>query len=135
MRTAFSTRSRDGLTPLTAFDYLYRDAGNFKARGTILLRGIMSSDDQKRLVDSLEAEEFFIAEQVAIPCLYDKLFELSDGPTPSDHAWHSFVDCRQVDPSETENRQLWGDTDDLLTAFESVSEWNVLLSPNAFGRT
>jgi len=65
----------------TAFDYMYRDAGNFKAFGTIVLKGYLSTGDQEIVCTSLDGGEFFVAEQVGVPALYDDLYKWSAGPT------------------------------------------------------
>lgn len=120
--------SRD-VQSIVAFDYLYRDAGNFKSFGTIILRGNLSLENQRRIINAMESEEFFVAEQVSIPSLYNELFKLSGGRIPSDHAWHSFSQFRQLD-LEPESEIVWGSSDDLLSAFEAVSEWDISMSPN-----
>jgi hypothetical protein len=49
---------------LTRFNYLYRDAGNFKSCGSILLEGKLSAEDQERILARLEDGLFFVAEQL-----------------------------------------------------------------------
>ena len=77
----------------TVFEYLYRDASNFKAYGSILLRGDFSRDQHNELIQSLEGGEFFIAEQVGMPPLYDLLFQFDGGPTGQDHACTPSTGC------------------------------------------
>jgi hypothetical protein len=116
---------------LTAFDYMYRDAGNFKAHGSILISGRLSGGEKSRILDAMEANEFFIAEQLAIPPLYDALFQYSDGRISSDHAWHSFCGFRELDPVQALPEPIWGQTHELVAAFEQIGEWDIFLSPNA----
>jgi hypothetical protein len=115
----------------SVFEYLYRDAGNHKAWGSILLSGTVSNSDANVLRDCLESREFFVAEQVGIPTLYAALWKLSDGPTEEDHAYHEFVDFRSATKQETASLQLWGDASQLLKVFRAVSRrWSCSLSPH-----
>lgn len=119
--------------PWTAFDYLYRDAGNFKARNCILLRGTLSQSQQDQIISRMDSSELFVAEQVGIPPLHAALWELSGGPTNEDHGWHSFEGFRDIEhPSETLLRQLWGLAGDFHARFLAVDEWDLRLSPNCY---
>lgn len=112
------------------FEYLYRDASNYKAWGEILLLGVPSQSDVASLKACLEAEMYFVAEQVGIPAVYKELWDLSGGPTDDDHALHEFVGLRAATVSETKAFPLFGELGSLLKAFEAVSEWDYSLSPN-----
>ena len=76
------------------FEYLYRDASNYKAWGSLVLRGGFNSSDLKILKSKFEAGSYFIAEQLRIPPLYAELWRYSDGPTMDDHVWHEFSSLR-----------------------------------------
>ena len=116
-------------TTTTAFEYRYRDASNYKAWGRILLNGRLSDADRALVIDSLEDGEFFVAEQVGIPPLYQALYQLSDGPTEDDHGWHEFVAFTDQVPADDE--PLWGSANDLALRFAGVKRWNVAMSENA----
>ncbi len=81
----------------TVFEYLYRDASNYKAHGQVWINGILSAGQRAEIIDCLEAEEFFVAEQAGIPSLAHLLFTYSNGPTDDDHGWHTFVGFRTED--------------------------------------
>ena len=115
---------------LTAFDYMYRDAGNFKAYGSIFVSGKMANEEEASILEAMEANEFFIAEQLAIPSLYATLFRYSDGMIDSDHAWHSFRGFRALDPISAPPELIWGQAHELVAAFEQIVEWDITLSPN-----
>jgi hypothetical protein len=85
------------------FEYLYRDAGNYKAFGAGLVRVGGGEDAEARIRAALGAEGTFVAEQCGIPPLYGGLWELSGGPTADDHALHEFVRLR---PADDEDRAL-----------------------------
>lgn len=60
-----------------AFEYLYRDASNYKAFGVLLLEGKASNSHRAKIIEVLDGGEFFIAEQVGVPTLYEELSLLS----------------------------------------------------------
>jgi hypothetical protein len=119
-------------TECAVFEYLYRDAANFKAWGQLLLKGAWTEQCQRRL-DSLLGDGLFVAEQVGIPALYAELYQHSGGHrTADDHAFHEFDCVRQATDGEARLLQPWGTVEQLLTAFEKVAgRWDVRLSPNA----
>lgn len=113
----------------TAFDYLYRDAGNFKAYGTIVLQGRVSDDDQLAFRKRLESSQFFVAEQLGVPPLYETLYQWSDGPTKADHCWHEFVEFREcVDLPEDAESVV--PAQEFVDRFKAVSSWDGSLSPH-----
>lgn len=82
------------------FEYLYRDASNYKACGEILLSGDPSKINIETLRACLESGEYFVAEQVGIPPVYKELWDMSGGPTSDDHALHEFVTLRAASEDE-----------------------------------
>jgi hypothetical protein len=112
------------------FDYMYRDAENYKAWRSLLLSGVPSQEDIAALRTCMESGEYFVAEQVGIPPLYEELWALSDGPTEDDHALHEFVELRSAKQEETETLPLFGELTKLLRTFQAVSRWDYSLSPN-----
>lgn len=112
------------------FEYLYRDASNYKAWGELLLSGTPSHLDEAALKTCLESEVFFVAEQVSIPSLYEELWALSGGRTEDDHALHEFVALRAASTVESEELPLFGNLSSVLRKFKAVSKWDYSLSPN-----
>ena len=117
------------MTERVVFDYMYRDAGNYKAFGALLLTGGVTEETRKRLVSKLVGGEFFIAEQVGIPTLYEELWGFSDGPTEDDHVWHTFNLFRPPMDGEA-NLPVWGSVSELVRRFEKIRFWNEALSPH-----
>jgi hypothetical protein len=117
-------------TEYCVFEYLYRDASNYKAWGELLLSGIPSQSDTTALRACLESEIYFIAEQVGIPAVYKELWDLSGGRTSDDHSLHEFVSLRVATVDERKALPLFGDLSSLLKTFEAVSKWDYSLSPN-----
>ncbi len=119
----------DDGAPLIGFEYRYRDAANFKTSSYVVLEGILSDQERAEIIDRLESGEFFIAEQVGIPALYEVLYEFSGGQTPNDHCWHEFVGFIDS-PIVIDDRRIWGSAKGLLSEFRSVVEWDLRLSPH-----
>ncbi len=111
------------------FEYCYRDAANYKAWGSLLLQGSCSESDIKDLRSHFDAGDFFIAEQLEIPPLYDELWALSGGPTIDDHVWHTFYTLRPAATEET-NTRVFGTVENLISKIKDVKTWNETLSPH-----
>lgn len=110
----------------TTFDYLYRDASNFKAFGSVTLDRRINDAELAAIRGKLDGGEFFIAEQVGVPPLYEKLYQSSGGPTEADHCWHEFVALRegcQLGPADLSAGEL-------VARFAEVRQWNQELSPH-----
>ena len=113
----------------SVFEYLYRNASNYKAWGTLLLRGTCSNADIESLREQFDSGEFFIAEQLGIPPLYAELWELGSGPTADDHVWHTFYAVRPATPEET-NVPVFCTVENLISRIKDVETWNETLSPH-----
>lgn len=115
---------------LSAMDYFYRDASNYKIFGSIFLSGKFDNATHSQLTECLDDGEYFIAEQIGVPPLYPVLFQIGGGPTDDDHAWHTIEGLRgEVElPAGTE---VWGSLTTLITAFRAAKgNWKPELSPN-----
>lgn len=114
---------------VAAFEYRYRDAGNFKAYGWVVLDRHLNSSEERLVRSRLESGEFFIAEQIGVPPLYDQLYQWSNGPTQSDHCWHEFVGFRELAalPEQATSKIA---ARDLVARFSIVQQWDEALSPN-----
>jgi hypothetical protein len=114
------------------FEYLYRDAGNFKARGRLLLEGVLAPDEVERLKERLFDREYFIAEQLNVPTPYEQLWD-ECGSEPSkelDHVWHEFSCVREASADDISQLDPWGPASRLLFAVENTSRWDESLSRN-----
>lgn len=105
-------------TDYTVFEYLYRDAGNFKAYGEILLEGGLSPEDERTLRACFVDGIFFDAEKFGVPSLRERLWAESDsGYTEElDHGWHEFVETRPASQEEVRECRSWGEVGELLRA-------------------
>jgi len=116
----------------TEFHYLYRDAGNFKVFGSVILKGRLDEKARATIINSMDEDGRFVAEQVGIPPLYEPLHQLTNGPSKADVCTHEFCHFEELPTaSQPMNAVLWGESDHLVAAFERVRVWAMKLSPNA----
>ena len=116
----------------SVFEYLYRDAGNFKAYGAVLLEGVLSDTEVDSLCRRFDGGEYFIAEQIGIPTLYQALWD-ECGCEPSDdmdHVWHEFHAIRLANPDDLSSLQRWGRVADFKDRIARIRRWDEALSRN-----
>lgn len=113
------------------FEYLYRDAGNWKTHGALLLVGDATTA-REELRACLDSGELFVAEQVGVPVLCQRHWDdCEDGPSELDHAFHEFVDLRPATEQEVAALGAAGHLEVLLARFQrAAGRWDVRLSPN-----
>lgn len=116
----------------SVFTYLYRDASNYKAWNDLLLVGHLTGEERMLMCRKFESGEFFIAEQLGIPTLYEALWESCqcEGPRGKDHVWHEFHEIRSATHDDIRNLDLWGDAKELAKRIADVVSWNEKLSNN-----
>ena len=112
----------------SVFEYLYRDAANWKAWGKLLLLGDVSPADVALMEVKLDAGEFFIPEQLGVPPLFHKLWQGSIRPSSDDHPWHELVALRAAMTEEIENCPKWGSLKTLLDRVKAVKSWDPIHS-------
>ncbi|QOW25514.1 hypothetical protein [Lysobacter sp. H23M47] len=111
-------------------EYLYRDAGNFKTYGALLLTGY-TPDADADLRACLEWGDQFVAEQVGVPVLCAEHWEsVGEGSSDLDHPFHEFVCLRPATAQEL-NLPHGGSLKTLVTRMQAArGRWDVTLSPN-----
>lgn len=91
---------------LTVVPYLYRDAGNYKVHGTIVLNGVLSAENKEAIRATLADFEKFIPVdlELGIPELQrqSEVF-----PSEDDHLWHELeldlaTEVQQLPPGTPE---------------------------------
>lgn len=110
----------------TAFSYIYRDASNYKASSIIYLSGKISKSQRRAVEGFLFDGEWFVAEQVGVPPLQDRLGE----PTADDHGFHEFEGWETY-RALPEDVSVHSSLEIFIRRFASVNEWNLDLSPIA----
>src|SRR3546814_15151748 len=81
----------------TVCEYMYRDAGNFKTEGRLLLSG-MDPEAGAVIRGCLEWGDQFVAEQVGVPALCEDHWDsVGEDPSDLDHTYHEFVCLRPAD--------------------------------------
>ena len=86
------------------FNYLYRDASNYKSWGAVLLEDDMSAHRSEELGRSLSGTNF-VARQLGVRDLRADLWKWSGGlPNDDDHGWHEVSDISAA--TEQDFREL-----------------------------
>lgn len=115
---------------LSVLEYLYRDAGNFKTHGALVLRGYQAGAEAM-VISCLEWGRQFVAEQVGIPSLCAAHWAaMGEGPSDLDHAYHEVLQLRPASEQE-QGMMPSGTLDALLGKMQAAAgRWDVRLSPN-----
>lgn len=108
----------------SVFTYLYRDAGNYKVPGLLLLLGTFTAAHDAAIRSACDGGELFVSEQVCISTLYAELYIYSNGPTIDDHGFHEFHGLRSATRDDALLLPLWGSLDDLVARFRAVQYWD-----------
>lgn len=112
------------------FEYMYRDAGNWKTFGVLIMRG-NTEDAQVRLEGCLAWANQFVAEQVNVPPLQKKHFaDCGEGPTDLDHAFHEFIRLRPATEEERAGMKVHCTLQEFVARMQKAAgQWDVTLSP------
>jgi len=112
------------------FEYFYRDGGNWKTFGRVLLSGYRRDADSS-LRTCLEWGNQFVAEQVGIPALHEAHFRsCGDGPSHLDHAFHEFLRLRPATPEQIAALPAALPLENLISRFQAAAgHWDVTKSP------
>lgn len=78
-------------SPVCRFDYLYRDASNYKGYGSVLLWGEATPENEAAIRAVLIDGMYFEAERVGVPTLYHLVRGDAEPVEGEDHGWHEFV--------------------------------------------
>lgn len=110
----------------SVLEYLYRDAGNWKTHGAVLLHGV-DPEAQDALRACLDWNAQFVAEQVLLPALQDRHWaEHEDEPNTLDHAFHEFVGLRSASTEEVALLADAGNLEAMLLRFSAAAgHWDV----------
>lgn len=113
------------------FEYMYRDAGNWKTYGVMLLAE-QAMEHREAVRACCEWGVLFVAEQIKVPSLCTEHWtNYSDEPSELDHAFHEFVDLRPATEEEVATMMVADTSTALLKRMQAAAgRWNVQLSPN-----
>ncbi|MBJ6979449.1 hypothetical protein [Luteimonas sp. MC1895] len=114
----------------TVFEYVYRDAGNFKTSGRLLLSG-QDTNAEAAIRGCLEWSDQFVAEQIGVPALCNEHWEsVGEDLSDLDHAFHEFVGLRDA-TKEDLTLTVWGSLELVVGRMQiAAGKWDVTLSPN-----
>ena len=116
------------------FEYMYRDAGNWKTHGALLLAGDANDARTVQLRQCCDSGELFVAEQVGVPSLCREHFaSCGEGPSDLEHAYHDFFGLRTATDEEVAILPLAGSLENLVERMQvAAKDWDVTLSPNCY---
>lgn len=103
------------------FEYLYRDASNYKSYGSVLLEGAFDKAKVASLLRYFEDGAFFIPEAIKIPELRSKLYE-NGGPNSDDHEYHEFVCLRTANDEDIVLLKLHDTLDEFIRVVANSSD-------------
>src|SRR5690606_6150479 len=128
---AMSKKSHPNPALLHAFEYLYRDAANWKTHGLVLLQGPCPATLQAQIIDSLDSGLYFVAEQVKLPPLQRRHnAEYGGADEDLDHAFHEFFELRPATADDLAQVELTVSAEDLGRLFAKAKrQWDCRLSP------
>lgn len=108
----------------TVFEYMYRDAANYKVHSCLWLEGDLNKEEKVRFPLLLEEGELFIAEQVSVPTLRSEEYGFGN-PTADDHVWHTFAGFR-LEVALPRDEKLHGTCSEFFMRFETVAgNWRI----------
>lgn len=73
----------------TLFEFMYRDASNYKQSGAVVLNGRIEEAEVDRIVAALNDGTFFIPEQVGLEHLHGQFTHGAAWDEDDDHVWHT----------------------------------------------
>ncbi|MEO8959646.1 MAG: hypothetical protein ABI304_11930 [Rudaea sp.] len=112
------------------FEYMYRDASNWKTYGEIMFSGGCTQGLHDELAACCEGNELFVAEQVDVRPLQPAHHIKYGGPSELDHAFHEFKGIRAATADDINRITLMGDLSDFVRRMHiSKGRWNCALSP------
>lgn len=101
------------------FEYLYRDASNYKIYGALLFEGIITENVINFINSHFDCGTFFIPEAIGIPELRSQLF-IYGGPNSDDHEFHEIVCIRKANTDDLAQLKPYGTFKDLLARIEKM---------------
>lgn len=114
----------------SVLEYMYRDAGNFKNCGKLLLSG-NAGGAEAIILGCLDWGNQFVAEQIGVPSLCRAHWEsVGEGPSDLDHAYHEFIRLRPATADEL-GLPGAGSLQVLLDRTQAAAgRWDATQSPN-----
>ena len=105
----------------SVFEYLYRDAGNYKTHAHVLLRGRALDEDHAAIHRALD-DSCFVPARVGLPSLHEQHWRDcgSEFDDELDHPLHEFAGLRPARPDDIEALAPNGTVAQLAVRFRRV---------------
>lgn len=101
----------------TKIEYLYRDADNYKKRNECIVSGLLTAEQEQKILDCRSEGQWFIPHLVGLP---EKQFD--DYDVESDHPWFELYDWSFEATALPATLDM--KADDLVAAFEACYACN-----------
>ena len=112
----------------SVFEYLFRDAGNYKTHGSVLLAGRATPETDATIRASLD-DVCFVAEQVGIAPLQPRHLRECGEADALDHGFHEFAGLGSVEAGQADGAAEMT-VAELVRRFRlATGRWNPALSP------
>jgi len=113
----------------TKISYFYRDADNYKAHHSVILKGKLSAKQISEILNKLEGGEMFIPRQVDLPPLQEqlKIYDTQDWGT--DHEWHELDKYSFENTSEKPTEEF--SATQFHKLFISIEKWEEFEPPQS----
>ncbi len=97
----------------TRFEYLYRDACNYKSYNDVVVSGVLNKTD---IQPYLKDKTFFIPSEIGLPDLQEMEF------SPDDHIWHEIESISPTNDAPT----ITFSAREIIEGFRKASQngWN-----------
>lgn len=118
--------------PYCVLEYLYRDAGNWKTYGEVVLAGRLRCAQVREVAMILDADRLFVPEQLGLPPLQAVHAKTYGAGAGLDHAFHELLGFRPAVAADLIGSGPVGSVDDLIAMLRRANrEWDCDLSPYA----
>lgn len=111
------------------FEYLYRDASNFKQFCGILVTGTATQQEISAIESTLFEGMHFIPEMVGLASLQHRFSDISIVPAIDDHEWHEVCGFEIATDEDIQQNDIVCSITELVGAFCAVRKWDPAFSP------
>lgn len=113
----------------TVFEYMYRDASNYKAFGSVVVKGKLTFKQLEPYLASESEGTEFIPSQVGMKDLQS---QLNSYPSEDDHVWHNI--CSETFEPTKAKPTLGITADELVSRFRKINkQWDVVAACKKHG--
>lgn len=106
----------------SVFEYLYRDASNYKTYGQVRLEGHYSEASLATIRRHVGPDSQFVPQLIGLLPFQERPRPSGLIPTKDDHVWHEVIELRQATEPEIATLPCWGTLRALLAGFDTLAQ-------------